>query len=64
MTQKLKQCPFCGGAATSLHTYDWHFVRCAKCYAKSCGSKDEKEAAEQWNTRHEAKRELVVNPSK
>lgn len=66
MTQKLKPCPFCNGEAEIITDAVWQsFVMCMMCGFGSSEAVLDKEAlVKQWNTRHEAKREFVVNPSK
>lgn len=65
MTQKLKPCPFCLGHAKLFSDLDGHsFVSCMLCASTSDIRKDESEAVSLWNTRHEPKREFVVNPEK
>ena len=60
-SQKLRECPFCGGGAKakeSLRSFTselWEmyvYVVCKKCGATVEGA-DKAEAIEAWNTRHE-----------
>lgn len=50
MTDKLKQCPFCGGEADTEWHHGYFGVRCKSCYAEvtADGMND---AIELWNTR-------------
>ena len=68
MTQKLKPCPFCNGEAEDDSCGAFVFIRCKKCHARTSDRHVNRGGYEsallEWNTRHEAKREFVVNPAK
>ena len=68
MTQKLKPCPFCAGEAELIASNQplsaGAFIMCKNCDAESGYTESANEAIAKWNTRHEPKREFVVNPSK
>ena len=61
----LKKCPFCLGQAELISgkELDGSFVLCKSCEAKSGYTESVNEAVDKWNTRHEPKREFVVNPA-
>lgn len=54
MTEKLLNCPFCGGAAQSFEAPSvegWHHVGCGPCQATSGCRQTEAEAIAAWNAR-------------
>ena len=56
MNEKLKPCPFCGGAAkfhqtTHTSSVGGFFVMCDKCLTSSNNYSTEEIAAEKWNRR-------------
>jgi Lar family restriction alleviation protein len=59
MSEKLKECPFCGSTESQIHNHivtnhfritglDW-FVRCSNCEAEGPGADSKKFAIEAWN---------------
>ena len=51
---ELKPCPFCGGSAKLFGGYmsgETHSVFCKNGHSFECGTMDEKEAIDAWNTR-------------
>ena len=67
--QKLLPCPFCSGEPELLSNTDrcgviGAFVLCKACDAESGYATSASEAITKWNTRHEPKREFVVNQTK
>ena len=53
---KLKDCPFCGGAAESLRKFDSEsnicsVVGCKECWCSTYIYEDKKEAIKAWNRR-------------
>ncbi len=56
MMSELKPCPFCGGEALLLGSYErGYFVECNDCFAKTSnfGSEGKAESIVAWNTRAE-----------
>lgn len=65
MTEQIKPCPFCGGAAhtdtifwvDNVAAGDWNnedeIVQCEQCGAMTTRCKTDKEAVELWNRRAE-----------
>ena len=63
MTEQLKPCPFCGGAANLLGRYDWskdedrcfakhYYIKCTQCPNYRIKLfKTKQEAIEAWNRR-------------
>lgn len=62
--EKLLPCPFCSGEAEIKEENPWHYVRCSTCHCAPYLSIKEDDAITKWNTRHEPKREFVVNQTK
>ena len=59
---ELKLCPFCGGEALLLGSYEHgYFVECHDCFAKTAnfGSEGKAESIVAWNTRAERTCEYV-----
>jgi hypothetical protein len=59
--EKLLTCPFCSGAGRLIKVMQHVRVRCDLCSSEHCGADNEADAIAGWNTRHEPKREFVVN---
>jgi hypothetical protein len=58
VSEKLRECPFCGRTDMDVGEYDFiEYVSC-ECGARCHGYHDD-QAVKRWNTRHEPKHETV-----
>lgn len=57
MSEELKKCPFCDGEAVKkefhklMDPYNFWYIECQNCYAKTGGYRVPKKAIEAWNRR-------------